>query len=32
MGMVVIGLYCMVFFSVLIILSVFQTDGFSGGS
>jgi len=32
MGMVVIGLYCMVFYLVLIIpFSVLQTDGFLGG-
>jgi len=30
MGMGLIGLYCMVFYSVLIILSVFQTDWCSG--
>jgi len=32
MGMVVLGLYCMVFYSVLIILSVFQTDRCSEGA
>jgi len=32
MGMVVISLYCMIFYSVLIILSMFQTDRGSEGS
>jgi len=35
MGTFIIGLYCMVFYSVLIILSVFQTDwvrGHMGGA
>jgi len=30
MGMVIIGLFCMVFYSVLIIRSLFQTERFRG--